>query len=84
MSSPQMRGFRGLIIVNRAADVQINADGTVEAESGANLSTLARRCIKQGVGGLEWAVSVPGTLGVGRYLTMPGRMAVIWQPVYVR
>jgi UDP-N-acetylmuramate dehydrogenase len=56
-------GFRGLVIVNRAGGVTLGADGVVTAESGANLSTLARRCMKRGLRGLEWAVSVPGTVG---------------------
>ncbi|MBN2471912.1 MAG: UDP-N-acetylmuramate dehydrogenase [Anaerolineae bacterium] len=56
-------GFRGLVIVNRATGVTFGAAGEVRAESGANLSTLARRCLKRGWQGLEWAVSVPGTVG---------------------
>ncbi len=56
-------GFRGLVIINRADAVQLQADGRVNAESGASLSTLARKCIAQGLAGLEWAVSIPGTVG---------------------
>ena len=56
-------GFRGLVIVNRADAVQIEADGRVTAESGASFSTLARKCIAAGLAGLEWAVSIPGTVG---------------------
>ena len=56
-------GFRGLIIINRAAALTTGADGTVRVESGASLSTLARRCMVRGLRGLEWAVSVPGTVG---------------------
>lgn len=55
-------GLRGLVVSNRARRVSI--EGTrVQAESGANLSTLARRCIERGLAGLEWAVGVPGTVG---------------------
>lgn len=55
-------GVRGLVILNRARGVAI--EGTrVQAESGANLSTLARRCIGLGLAGLEWAIGVPGTVG---------------------
>ncbi|GAB4569218.1 MAG: UDP-N-acetylmuramate dehydrogenase [Anaerolineae bacterium] len=57
------RGFAGLVIVNRADGVTIEEDGTVKAESGANLSSLARRCMARGMAGLEWAVNVPGTVG---------------------
>lgn len=56
-------GFRGLVIINRAAALTIGADGVVRAESGASLSTVARRCMARGLRGLEWAVSVPGTIG---------------------
>ena len=56
-------GFRGLVVVNRADALAIEADGRVRAESGLSLSTLARRCMARGLGGLQWAVSVPGTLG---------------------
>jgi UDP-N-acetylmuramate dehydrogenase len=55
-------GVRGLVVHNRARAVTI--DGTsVQAGSGANLSTLARRCIGVGLAGLEWAIGVPGTVG---------------------
>lgn len=55
-------GVRGLVVANRARGVSI--EGTrVQAESGANLSTLARRCIDGGLAGLEWAIGVPGTVG---------------------
>jgi UDP-N-acetylmuramate dehydrogenase len=33
------------------------------AEAGANLANQARRLAKQGLGGLEWAANVPGTVG---------------------
>lgn len=56
-------GFRGLVIVNRAGRVTFGKDGLVRAESGANLGALARRCIRRGLAGLEWAVNIPGTVG---------------------
>ncbi len=56
-------GVRGLVIVNRAKQVTFEDNGRVLAESGANLSSLARSCIARGWAGLEWAVSVPGTVG---------------------
>jgi UDP-N-acetylmuramate dehydrogenase len=36
---------------------------TLTAESGVALPSLARRCARRGLSGLEWAVGVPGTLG---------------------
>jgi UDP-N-acetylmuramate dehydrogenase len=55
-------GVRGLVILNRARHVEIEG-ARVYAEAGANLSSLARSCITRGLAGLEWAVSVPGTVG---------------------
>ncbi len=56
-------GYRGVVIINHAKGVEIGSTGRVVAESGANLITLARRCMSQGMAGLEWAVNVPGTVG---------------------
>lgn len=57
-------GFRGLVIVNHSKNSSIDGEtGGVEADSGVTLTPLARRCMAQGLKGLEWAVSVPGTLG---------------------
>ena len=56
-------GIRGLVIVNQAKDIRFEEGGRVVAESGASLSTLARRCMNQGLAGLAWAVNVPGTVG---------------------
>jgi len=51
------------VIVNHAKGVRFEEGGCVAAESGASLATLARRCMNQGLAGLEWAVNVPGTVG---------------------
>jgi len=57
-------GFRGLVIINQARGVTFESDpGFVRAESGVNLSTLARQCMSAGLAGLEWSVSVPGSVG---------------------
>lgn len=64
-------GIRGLVIENRARQLQFPpadrlASGqqvTLVADSGVVLPNLARRCIKRGLSGLEWAVGVPGTVG---------------------
>lgn len=60
------RGINGLVILNKAKGATFRHTGygvVCTAESGANLSSLARQCIVKGLGGLEWAVSVPGTVG---------------------
>jgi UDP-N-acetylmuramate dehydrogenase len=59
-------GVRGLVVLNRARGVEFNeaADRvTVRAESGVNLGLLARQCVSRGLRGLEWAATVPGTVG---------------------
>lgn len=59
-------GIRGLVILNRAKEFRFTVRDTsarVEADSGVGLITLARECIERGLAGLEWAISVPGTVG---------------------
>ena len=64
-------GIRGLVILNKARNIhasrpignQPSATQRVKAESGVILPTLARECIERGLGGLEWAIGVPGTVG---------------------
>ncbi len=56
------QGVRGLVVINKVSAVEF--DGLhVTVASGTALSTLAQRCQKRGLSGLEWAVSVPGTVG---------------------
>ncbi len=66
-------GLSGLVIHNRCRAVRIDAAPCcvfpyderpfVYAESGAALAGMARRAVQEGLTGLEWAVSVPGTVG---------------------
>jgi UDP-N-acetylmuramate dehydrogenase len=59
-------GISGLVILNKSKRISFRNTGAhvvCTAESGVNLSALARQCISRGLGGLEWAVSVPGTIG---------------------
>lgn len=56
-------GFRGLVIINHTKGLRFEGNGRIVAESGASLSTVARKCMNQGLTGLEWAVNVPGTVG---------------------
>jgi UDP-N-acetylmuramate dehydrogenase len=58
-------GVRGLVILNRARTLEFRAGPppNVWAESGANLGALARQCGLRGLAGLEWAATVPGTVG---------------------
>jgi UDP-N-acetylmuramate dehydrogenase len=56
-------GIRGLVIHNRCRAVQITLPQTLRAESGALMAGVARQSVREGLTGLEWAVSVPGTIG---------------------
>lgn len=56
-------GMEGLVIAVRCRRVEVRPGGIVYAEAGAALAGLARTAIQAGLGGLEWAVSVPGTVG---------------------
>ncbi len=87
-------GISGLVILNRARKVNFRHSGAgvvCTAETGANLSALARQCISRGLGGLEWAIGVPGTVGgavVGNAgahgADMDGILlaATVWEPGY--
>lgn len=86
------QGVRGLVIMNKAKQVRykhIGASVICIVESGMNLSSLARQCMGKGLGGLEWAVSVPGTVGGavvgnsgahGSDMDSSLRAATIWEP----
>ncbi len=66
-------GVRGLVIHNRCRAIRIDTAPCcvfplderpfLFAESGALLAGAARTSINEGLTGLEWAVSVPGTVG---------------------
>lgn len=60
------KGVRGLVVVNKVSEVTFGDwhDGrSVSATSGTNLGLLAHKCQAHGRAGMEWAVSVPGTVG---------------------
>jgi len=63
------RGIRGMVILNRAKKSTFHAgeQPTVTAESGVVFTNLANRCATRGFGGLEWAATVPGTIGGAVY-----------------
>jgi UDP-N-acetylmuramate dehydrogenase len=63
------KGVRGVVVLNRAKGVRFhNGDQpSVMAESGVIFSNLANRCAAKGFAGLEWAATVPGTIGGAVY-----------------
>ncbi len=63
-------GIRGVVLLNRAHTIRIDVESdppTVWAESGANIGTVARQAALRGLSGLEWAATVPGTVGGAVY-----------------
>ena len=63
------KGIRGAVVLNRAKAVRFhNGDQpSVTVESGVIFSNLANRCASKGFGGIEWAATVPGTIGGAVY-----------------
>jgi UDP-N-acetylmuramate dehydrogenase len=64
------KGYDGIILLNRAHNLKIQSTVepyTVYAESGAIFGTVARQSAMRGLSGLEWANSVPGTVGGAVY-----------------
>ena len=63
------KGVRGVVVLNRAKGVRFhNSDQpSVTVESGVIFSNLANRCASKGLAGLEWAATVPGTIGGAVY-----------------
>lgn len=63
-------GLRGAVILNRARAIMIDDQSdppSVWAESGANIGTIARQVGLRGLSGLEWAATIPGSLGGAIY-----------------
>jgi UDP-N-acetylmuramate dehydrogenase len=59
-------GVREVVILNEARDVRFEPSDLATrlvAESGASLGSVARRSAERGLTGLEWAATVPGTIG---------------------
>lgn len=59
-------GVRGLVVINHVSDITFgdwHEGRNVSATSGTSLTVLARKCAARGLGGFEWAASVPGTVG---------------------
>ncbi len=85
------KGVRGVVVLNRAKDVRFESgdEATVWCESGVIFSNLANRCASKGLSGLEWAATVPGTIGgavYGNAGAFGGDMSqnLIWTEVLTR
>jgi UDP-N-acetylmuramate dehydrogenase len=55
-------GFRGLVVRDRAKSVRL-AGTHLTADGGAPMAMLVKRCTTAGLSGLEFGISIPGTLG---------------------
>lgn len=60
---PADDGVPGLVIINRTNSVHFEADGSVVVDTGVAFQELFLKCAQRGLGGLEHAVGIPGTLG---------------------
>ncbi len=63
-------GLDMLVLHNQARKITIEGQGnspSVIAESGAILASVARAAAEHGLSGLEWAATVPGTVGGAVY-----------------
>lgn len=62
------KGVRGLVLINDVTEIIFgdwHEGRNVSATGGTGLTILARKCASRGLAGLEWAASVPGTVGGG-------------------
>jgi UDP-N-acetylmuramate dehydrogenase len=55
-------GIRGLVVRNRADAVEIDG-AAVRAEGGAPMAALVKRCTTAGLAGIEFGISIPGSVG---------------------
>jgi UDP-N-acetylmuramate dehydrogenase len=64
------KGIRGVVIINHAHNIKIDARHqpiTVWAESGALMINVGRQLALRGLSGMEWAATIPGTVGGAVY-----------------
>ena len=63
-------GLEGVVVLNHARTIRVDAHTnppTVQAESGANFGSVARQVALRAFSGLEWACTIPGTVGGAVY-----------------
>ena len=63
-------GFGGIVVLNKAKSINFiedDEDPTVLVESGVTMSRLANQAATKGLAGMEWAATVPGTVGGAIY-----------------
>ena len=60
---PSDDGIPGMVVINLADDIQFGDDNVVTCDSGAGFQNLFLRSAEHGLGGLEFAVGIPGSVG---------------------
>lgn len=60
---PSDDGVPGVTLINLSRTIRVFPDGQLVADSGVGLQDLFLRSAQSGLGGLEFAVGIPGTLG---------------------
>lgn len=60
---PSDDGVSGVVAVNEAATIEILEDGEVIVDSGCGFQDLFLKTAQASLGGLEFAVGIPGTVG---------------------
>ncbi|MCW5937952.1 MAG: UDP-N-acetylmuramate dehydrogenase [Fimbriimonadaceae bacterium] len=60
---PSDRGVPGIVVLNEARAIEIGEEGVVTADCGCGFQELFLKCAQARLGGLEFAVGIPGTLG---------------------
>ncbi|MDO9545742.1 MAG: UDP-N-acetylmuramate dehydrogenase [Pelolinea sp.] len=64
------KGLQAVIIINHAHNIKINTHTlphTIWAESGALMVNLGKKLILRGLSGMEWAATIPGSVGGAVY-----------------
>ena len=64
------RGLRVVVIINHAHNIKVNTRTrpyTIWAESGALMVNLGKKLTLRGLSGMEWAATIPGTVGGAVY-----------------
>lgn len=64
------KGLRSVVIINHAHNIKINTHTlphTIWAESGALMVNLGKQLIVRSLSGMEWAATIPGTVGGAVY-----------------
>jgi UDP-N-acetylmuramate dehydrogenase len=59
---------KAVIITKKMRNIDINKDGLVISEAGANLGTILLNTVRSGFTGFEFAAGIPGTVGGGVFM----------------